>query len=131
MNKTFPQGAITIDAANRMECLRLIQTHEEQGYDFMVLNDARKLRYRMLGLAGAGEPLVWLTLAMAVHHSDDLEPAAGGLGKADRGCAIGNGDPGSVPAPRGVDHDHRQELPAAEQVRTSRPHAETRRHQKT
>lgn len=73
MNKAFAKGAITIDAANRMEYLRLIQTHEEQGYDFIVMNDARTLRYGMLGLAGGEDPLVWLTLAMAIHHSADLD----------------------------------------------------------
>lgn len=76
MNKAFAKGAITIDATNCMEYLRLIQTHEEQGYDFIVMNDARTLRYGILGLAGGADPLVWLTLAMAVHHSADLDAEA-------------------------------------------------------
>lgn len=76
MKNAFAKGAITIDAKNRMEYLRLIQTHQEQGYDFIVLNDARKLRYGMLGLGGAGEPLVWLTLPMWIHHSEDLHAEA-------------------------------------------------------
>ncbi len=76
MNKTFAQGATTINAKDRMEYLRLIETHREEGYDFIVLNDARKLRYGMLGLAGAGEPLVWLTLPMWIHHSEDLDAEA-------------------------------------------------------
>ena len=73
MKNAFAKGAITIDAKNRQEYLRLIQTHEEQGYDFIVLTDARRLRYGQLGIAGAGEPLVWITLAMSIHHSEDLD----------------------------------------------------------
>lgn len=76
MNKVFAKGAITIDATNLIEYLNLILSYEEQGYDFVVMDNARKLRYGMLGLAGSGEPLVWLTLAMSIHHSDDLDAEA-------------------------------------------------------
>lgn len=76
MNKVFAKGAITIDATNRVEYMNLILSYEQQGYDFIVMNNGRTLRYGMLGLAGAGEPLVWLTLAMSIHHSDDLDAEA-------------------------------------------------------
>ena len=49
-------------------------------------------------------------------HDDDLEPAAGGLGQADRRRAGRHRDPRPLPAPRRDHHDHRQELPAAEPV---------------
>ena len=47
---------------------------------------------------------------------DDLEPAIGGLGQADRRRAGGHSDPGPVPAPRGGDHNYRQELPTQKQT---------------
>lgn len=76
MNKVFVKGAITIDATNRVEYLNLILSYEQEGYDFITMNNAGILRYGMLGMAGTGEPLVWLTLAMSIHHSDDFNAKA-------------------------------------------------------
>ena len=73
---SIPGGAVTVNAVNREEYLRIVAEYESEGYTFVPCDDYRRLHYGAIGAASATHPVVWVRMPILHAVSVDEEADA-------------------------------------------------------
>lgn len=79
---SIPGGAVTVNAGNREEYLRIVAEYESEGYTFVPCDDYKRLHYGAIGTASATDPVVWVRMPILrivpAAEEEGEDAAAGG-----------------------------------------------------